>query len=195
MRRLIRFAIPLTLGLALAACGTSTPTPSQPDVSGASVTAPPSAPIAAQPLATLTFEPATLSLKVGEVKEVKAVLDLKSYASQTYQAEITFNSDIIEIESANATKKEAVALGMYENPILNTVEAGRIKIAGYSITKGKEALGTGTLVTIKVKGKAAGTSSLAFDRDGSNVAKTKVILMGTSTDILLSTGTASVTVE
>lgn len=192
MRRSTQLVLPVALALGLAACGASTDS-----VPTTTPTATPSqAVVQEKPLATLNFDPAALSLKVGETKEVKVLLDLKTYSSSTYQAEITFDPKLVEVVDIDAKNKDAhISLGMYETPIINKVEDGRIRFAGYSLTKGKEAAGQGTLATITLKGKAEGTTTLAFDRvAGSGATKTKLIRTGTTTDVLLSVGTATVTV-
>jgi hypothetical protein len=189
MRRLPpSFAPAIVAALLLAGCGTAAPQQSSSPST-----------LYDEPVATLRFEPEAVTLKAGETAEVKVTLDLKGRASQTYQAEIAYDPALVEVVDADPkTRGVQVSTGMYETGVENTVDAaaGRIRLLGYSITEGKDATGQGTLATITLRGKKAGSSKLSFERvPGDSTSKTKVILKGTSKDLLADAGTATVTVH
>lgn len=173
----------------LAACGTV----QQPVPSSVPVPTPP--PLMVEKSASLTFEPAAVSLAVGETTDVKVLLDLASFASTTYQAKIAFDPAAVEIIDANAdTRGTQIGAGLYATYPVNEVDStkGIVSLLGFSMNRGEEVTGSGTLLTITLKGKAAGTSTLSFVRDPE--AETQVILKDESEDILGTVGTLSVTV-
>lgn len=145
--------------------------------------------------ASLNFEPSTVSVKVGETVEVKVLLDLASFASTTYQAKISFDPAIVEVVDADAnTRGTQIGTGLYATYPVNEVDAakGVISLLGFSMNRGEEVTGTGTLLTLTLKGKAAGASMLSFVRDPET--ETQVILKDESENILGTVGTLSVTV-
>jgi hypothetical protein len=190
MRRLI---IPIAISLSFAACGTVqrpvSTTPSTPSV--------PSEPVVTnEPAATLKAVPSATTVKVGEEVKVNVELDLKSFASTAYQAELTYDPTLLEVIDANENASGTqITLGMYASEAMNSVKDGVIMFAGYSEEEGKEAIGTGTLATVRFKALAAGSATVDFNI-GEGGTKTKVVLKGAVDNILASaTGTSIVVTD
>jgi hypothetical protein len=121
--------------------------------------------------ASLTFSPSTASKSVGEEFTVKVSVDPDGKSINAADGTITFDPAVL---SVNSVSRDGSAFSLWTADPSYSNSAGTVTFSGGSPTALSS---TGTLLTIKFKGKSAGTgvvssskaSILAADGKGTNV--------------------------
>lgn len=123
--------------------------------------------------AEITFSPATLTKGVGEEFSVKVTLNPQGTGVNAADGTVTFDPAVLSVSSVN---RDGSAFSLWTSEPAFSNSAGTVTFSGGTPTAFTN---SGTIVTIKFKGKAAGVATvsvskgsvLAADGKGSDVFK------------------------
>ena len=117
----------------------------------------PSAPVAAETGALLSFSPAQKVVRVGEEFEVELILDTKSVKTSGTDVIINYDPTVVEVLNVRPGL-------LYQKYPLNEVDAasGKIGFSGIA-TSPKAFSGKGTLAYLKLKPLKAGVATLGIE--------------------------------
>jgi hypothetical protein len=137
----------------------------------------------AAPATTVSITPSSKTISVGDTTDFTVQMNTQTNTVSSVDLEITFNPQVISIESVTPGSFLPVVLS---TPRIDST-TGTIK-GSFGVNASAPQQGTGIVATIKVKAKATGTSALSF---GSG---TRAAALSESTDVISVKTPASVSV-